>query len=186
MVGTVVYIPCQGGVEAIQTSPSLSVRWQAVNGDIAGPPIAAGGLVWSIDQGGTLSGLNPANGATVQQVSIGSVANHFRRRRWRRPAPGPGDDQVYAFSGSAGLPGPPSPAPPNPPDSSYWLVASDGGVFNFGNAGFYGSTGSIALSKPVIGMADAVKARATGWWPPTGASSTTARPPSSDRRAASR
>ena len=153
VAGTVVYIPCLSGLEAVQTSPSLSVSWQAASGT-PGPPITAGGLVWSIDQGGTLWGINPANGATVQQVSIGSVANHF-------PTPSVGDglllapatDQVYAFSGSAGVPGPPSPPPPAPPNSSYWLVASDGGVFDFGNAGFYGSTGSIRLNKPVVGMA---------------------------------
>ena len=35
----------------------------------------------------------------------------------------------------------------------YWLVASDGGVFAFGDARFYGSTGSIRLNRPVVGMA---------------------------------
>ena len=35
----------------------------------------------------------------------------------------------------------------------YWLVASDGGVFNYGNAGFYGSTGAIHLNKPIVGLA---------------------------------
>ncbi len=34
----------------------------------------------------------------------------------------------------------------------YWLVASDGGVFSY-NAPFYGSTGSIHLNKPVVGIA---------------------------------
>ena len=33
-------------------------------------------------------------------------------------------------------------------------MASDGGIFNFGpGAGFFGSTGSIHLNKPVVGMA---------------------------------
>ncbi len=35
----------------------------------------------------------------------------------------------------------------------YWLVASDGGVFTFGDAHFYGSTGSIHLNRPIVGMA---------------------------------
>ena len=35
----------------------------------------------------------------------------------------------------------------------YWLVASDGGIFNYGDAGFFGSTGSIHLNKPIVGMA---------------------------------
>jgi hypothetical protein len=34
----------------------------------------------------------------------------------------------------------------------YWLVASDGGIFTFGGAPFDGSTGNIALNKPIVGM----------------------------------
>ena len=34
----------------------------------------------------------------------------------------------------------------------YWLVASDGGIFNYGDAAFHGSAGSIPLNKPVVGM----------------------------------
>ena len=33
----------------------------------------------------------------------------------------------------------------------YWLVASDGGIFAY-NAPFYGSTGSIVLNAPIVGM----------------------------------
>jgi len=32
-------------------------------------------------------------------------------------------------------------------------VASDGGIFAYGDAVFYGSTGSIHLNKPIVGMA---------------------------------
>jgi hypothetical protein len=37
--------------------------------------------------------------------------------------------------------------------SAYWLVAADGGIFSFGGAPFYGSTGAMHLNKPVVGMA---------------------------------
>jgi SpoIID/LytB domain protein len=37
--------------------------------------------------------------------------------------------------------------------SGYWINASDGGVFSFGSAQFYGSTGGMRLNKPVVGMA---------------------------------
>ena len=41
-----------------------------------------------------------------------------------------------------------------PDHGGYWLVASDGGVFAFGDAGFYGSTGGPApATHPVVGMA---------------------------------
>ena len=36
---------------------------------------------------------------------------------------------------------------------AYWLAASDGGIFSFGGAPFYGSTGGMVLNKPVVGMA---------------------------------
>ncbi len=34
----------------------------------------------------------------------------------------------------------------------YWQVAPDGGIFTFGNAAFYGSTGNLRLKAPVLGM----------------------------------
>ena len=37
--------------------------------------------------------------------------------------------------------------------SGYWLVASDGGIFAFGAAAFWGSTGALRLVAPVVGMA---------------------------------
>ncbi|HEV7535787.1 MAG TPA: VCBS repeat-containing protein [Acidimicrobiia bacterium] len=36
-------------------------------------------------------------------------------------------------------------------NTGYRLMASDGGVFAFGNAGFYGSTGAIHLNRPIVG-----------------------------------
>ncbi|MGH2705668.1 MAG: IPT/TIG domain-containing protein, partial [Actinomycetota bacterium] len=35
----------------------------------------------------------------------------------------------------------------------YWMAASDGGVFAFGDAGFFGSTGGLTLNRPIVGMA---------------------------------
>jgi hypothetical protein len=34
----------------------------------------------------------------------------------------------------------------------YWLVGSDGGIFTFGSAQFYGSTGNLVLQRPVVGI----------------------------------
>ncbi|MGH9038356.1 MAG: hypothetical protein ACRD0O_21580, partial [Acidimicrobiia bacterium] len=48
------------------------------------------------------------------------------------------------------------------PASGYWLVASDGGLFSFGDAGFYGSTGAVKLNKPIVGMAPT--ATGQGYW----------------------
>jgi hypothetical protein len=46
--------------------------------------------------------------------------------------------------------------------NGYWLVASDGGIFSYGDAAFYGSTGAITLNKPVVGMA--ATPSANGYW----------------------
>ena len=40
-----------------------------------------------------------------------------------------------------------------PAGHGYWLVASDGGIFAFGDAGFYGSTGGDNnLGAPIEGL----------------------------------
>jgi hypothetical protein len=38
-------------------------------------------------------------------------------------------------------------------NTGYWLVASDGGIFSFGDAPFHGSTGDIRLNQPIVGKA---------------------------------
>ena len=53
-----------------------------------------------------------------------------------------------------------TPAPPV--SGGYWLTASDGGVFAFGQADFFGSTGNIRLNRPVVGMAATPSGR--GYW----------------------
>ena len=44
----------------------------------------------------------------------------------------------------------------------YWLVGSDGGIFSFGSAGFFGSTGSLRLQRPVVGITPT--ANEGGYW----------------------
>jgi len=46
--------------------------------------------------------------------------------------------------------------------SGYWINATDGGVFSFGSARFYGSTGGMRLNQPVVGIARTGDAR--GYW----------------------
>ncbi|HVB92341.1 MAG TPA: hypothetical protein VND70_09605 [Acidimicrobiales bacterium] len=41
----------------------------------------------------------------------------------------------------------------SPTGQGYWMVASDGGIFTEGDAGFFGSQGATPLSKPIVGMA---------------------------------
>ncbi|HVF31472.1 MAG TPA: S8 family serine peptidase [Acidimicrobiales bacterium] len=44
----------------------------------------------------------------------------------------------------------------------YWMVATDGGIFAFGDAGFLGSTGDLKLNSPIVGMARTVTGK--GYW----------------------
>ena len=59
-----------------------------------------------------------------------------------------------------------------PDGKGYWLVASDGGIFSYGDARFYGSTGRDAPQPTRGGDGGHTRRQgATGWWPPTAASS---------------
>ena len=49
-----------------------------------------------------------------------------------------------------------------PSGVGYWFVASDGGVFSFGDAAFYGSTGNIRLNQPIVAMAATPSGK--GYW----------------------
>ncbi len=49
-----------------------------------------------------------------------------------------------------------------PSGNGYWLVAADGGIFGFGDARFFGSTGGQRLNRPVVGMA--VTPSGDGYW----------------------
>jgi hypothetical protein len=93
-----VYVPCTDGLHALRVNGnSFSSAWHA--GSSAGPPIVAGGVVWSIDNGAILHGYSPDSGSPVASVDLGSVT-HFPT-----PAAGggrlfaPADTQVIAFAG---------------------------------------------------------------------------------------
>jgi Tol biopolymer transport system component len=48
------------------------------------------------------------------------------------------------------------------PTKGYWFVAGDGGIFSFGDATFAGSTGSLRLNQPIVGMTPTPTGR--GYW----------------------
>ena len=69
-----------------------------------------------------------------------------------------------------------------PTGHGYWLVATDGGIFSYGDAKFYGSTGGIRLNQPIVAMASTPKRaglladRVTVACSPSATRSSTARP----------
>jgi outer membrane protein assembly factor BamB len=112
-VGRTVYLPCVSGIVAVAAAtspPGLRLLWRSGTG--GGPPIVAGGLVWTISQAGTLFGLDPQTGQARQQAAIGTLANHF-------PTPSvgaglllaPSANRVVAFR-AAGAPGSPAGSAP--------------------------------------------------------------------------
>jgi SpoIID/LytB domain protein len=46
--------------------------------------------------------------------------------------------------------------------SGYWVAAPDGGIFSFGEARFFGSTGGMRLNRPIVGMA--ATGTGEGYW----------------------
>jgi len=103
VTGRTVYLPCAGGIVAVRVTaspPGVRLRWNSRTG--GGPPIVAGGLVWTISQAGWLYGLDPRTGRVRQRAPLngpsGTDANHF-------PTPGagaglllaPAGNRVYAF-----------------------------------------------------------------------------------------
>ena len=50
---------------------------------------------------------------------------------------------------------------PTASGNGYWLVASDGGIFCFGDAPYQGSTGAIRLNQPITAM---MRAPGNGYW----------------------
>ena len=147
----VIYVPCLGGLEALtlstSPSPSFSMQpgWSAPTGAV-GPPIFAGGLVWSTGWGGSgiLYGLDPATGEVRFQSQLGTF-NHFAT-----PSAGGGrlfvavGTQLTAFT-IAGFPPPTtttlsSSADPAPSGNPVTLTATvspppDGGTVSFTDAG---------------------------------------------------
>ncbi len=117
------------------------------------------------------------SGNTELAGSSGSVAQAVRHGYWLLGADGGvfslGDAQFYGSLPQIGY----SPAGSGHPNElnaplvgicstldgkGYWLVASDGGVFTFGDAKYYGSTGSRHLNKPIVGMA--ITPDGKGYW----------------------
>ncbi|HEY6471539.1 MAG TPA: Ig domain-containing protein [Acidimicrobiales bacterium] len=89
----------------------------------------------SLSTGGLLSGTPAAGAAGVYSIAV-TATNGVS----------PDAHQTFTIHVAS------APPPPPPPSHGYWLVGSDGGIFSFGSAQFYGSTGSLRLQRPVVGI----------------------------------
>ena len=94
----------------------------------------------------------------------------------KKPAPAPQqgywlaspNGHIHGIGGATKFGGLPRVALPivggagTPSGKGLWLCGSDGGIFAFGDAKFYGSTGNIHLAKPIVGMA--ATRSGNGYW----------------------
>lgn len=73
--GDVVYVPCTDGVTAVRIGADggMSVLWRA-DGSVTGSPVVGGGVVWSLDPGGTLHALDPATGESRSATDVGAAS----------------------------------------------------------------------------------------------------------------
>jgi outer membrane protein assembly factor BamB len=111
-----VFLPCLSGIIAVTATsspPALHLAWSS--GEGGGPPILAGGLVWTIGSNGTLFGLDPHTGSARIEANIGAPANHF-------PTPSvgaglllaPSANRVVAFAAAAPATSGPTTTVPKP------------------------------------------------------------------------
>ena len=127
---------------AVAASVSMGVARPSTSG--------AATEMWGADGGGRLMAVDP-DGGYWTTTWAGSVTPYGG-------APSLGSPASFGIHPSRAVLG----MAATPTGRGYWLVASDGGVFSFGDAAFYGSTGAIHLNQPVVGMAATPTGR--GYW----------------------
>ena len=171
-----------GAVRALAVSP-FSVSSTSLPGGVIGSPYSAtlqgsGGVApysWSIAQGSLPTGLSLDSTGTITGTPTAVGTDSFVVSAADSSAGVPRTDSVVlsiavkpaaaAFYGSEGgshLNAPIVGMAASPSGHGYWMVASDGGIFSFGDAAFYGSEGGSHLNAPIVGMAASQSGH--GYW----------------------
>jgi hypothetical protein len=111
----------------------------------------------------TIAGYNSGNAGTIQHYRVANSTGHsLGKRSWPMFHQNPQLTGWVAQAAPGHLNRPIVGMAATPDGRGYWNVATDGGIFSFGDAAFYGSTGSLVLNKPVVGMAATPDGR--GYW----------------------
>jgi hypothetical protein len=132
-----------------------SVTYSATVSGSSGTP--TGSVTFAPQTGGTLCTAQLSNGSGSCTSSATAVGRNGINVSYS-------GDNTYRLSGAGLIVTVNSPTPPTPPATphGYWLVGSDGGIFTFGSSQFYGSTGSLTLQRPVVGISPT--ADRNGYW----------------------
>ena len=127
------YGPQSGGTSVTITGMQLTGAADSGVSSVAFGQVAAGGV--TVTSSTVITVTSPAHqSAMVDVVVSGPTGTSVRSSQ---------DQFTY------GIPG-------------YWMVASDGGVFSYGDVGFYGSMGGQPLNKPIVGMQSTPDSK--GYW----------------------
>ena len=142
-----------GSMGGHRTSTARSWAWR--------PPPTAAATGWSPPTAGSSASATPAS--TAPWAAATSTARSWA---WRPPptAAATGWSPPTAASSASATPGSTAPwaasrstarswAWRRPRRRGYWLVASDGGIFNFGDAGSTARWAARPLNNPIVGMA---------------------------------
>jgi Fibronectin type III domain len=151
------------GVSASAGNATASVTWSSDSGATTYAVFDATGSGGENYLGATACAATaPTDTCTVSGLSNGTEYYFTVEAVDGGGASGP-SLEVHATP-EAPLPPPSSPPPatPPPPQHGYWLVGSDGGIFTFGSAQFHGSTGSLQLQRPVVGIVPTLSRN--GYW----------------------
>ncbi|MEA2500975.1 MAG: hypothetical protein QOD01_1086, partial [Actinomycetota bacterium] len=151
---------------------TTSLPTGTVNSPYSATLAATGGTMpytWSLASGNTLPpGLNISPAGVISGTPTATATSSFTVRVTDSTTPTPQTAIAhFTIVVAASTPPPPQTAVKgltmtNSSASGYWLASSDGGIFTYGSAGFFGSAGSIRLNKPIVGMAATPDGR--GYW----------------------
>ena len=171
------------GVTGITTTPANTISVLQGGTPIYTTPVPGTGY-WQVasDGGvfnyGSAGFYGSAGSLTLNQPVVGMTTTQDQGGYWLVASDGGifsyGDATFYGSTGSLKLNKPvvgmaatpyvpgANGAPAKPAGLGYWLVASDGGIFSYGDATFYGSTGSLKLNQPIVGMTPTPDGK--GYW----------------------
>jgi hypothetical protein len=167
-----VLAPTTNGVDVFDGRSGARLAVLGANEGFQSSPLVSTDPNGSI--GVTVAGYNAANAGIVQHFEItGSSGNLARTANGvaahvdvlSQPGGWPMFHHDPQLSGDAGITEPVIQVPCNAPSGGphgYYEVSSDGGIFNFGNLPFCGSTGAIVLNEPIVGIA--ATANGGGYW----------------------
>ena len=125
---------------------------------VTGPDAATATAVTGVGGTATLSDVNTGGAGTDSISAMSPIGDSGMTS-------GPSTVSSASAVGVSWAPPIVAPVPttiPTPITSGYDLVASDGGIFAFGDANFYGSTGATHLNEPIVGMASTPDGK--GYW----------------------